>query len=476
MAYDDEDDDRQAMYEAFRKSLSKPDTERFFDEEDLVEIFDMAGDRNEAYIQLEALFCGARLYPESPALADRRAVFYMDEDDTNELGSRYLADHAGRHSLLSDIVRLAVAPPRPEERRSALDYILSQYSTFSDEDIIRFVNVAVEIEQYEWVIENLPELRKRVSYLPSLLFEILTEADNREDNDTCVALGEELVELEPFSMQFWAVLFKAYARGGRQDDARSAYEYAKALGANSREYLPWLMDSAMKHARYLVDDILADLGECVREYPDDFALTDVYGTSLLNLDRRPEALGVFEDYVMRHPDQWQALHQLLFCDPADCSLYIERFIDAAGLEELEKNVWEVIPSLFEHGLYDPVEALICAIGSRKALGLEFLAPTVEACIAKGDYKGVCSIVPTMPMLERLAEQPLMFFSVASGVIVAQIKTGDKKGAEVTADQALAVLPSLPSPLPLHIRAAEAGLRDLCRLAHRHSSLKGTVWE
>ena len=56
---------REELYNRFKLSLSRPVTERFFDEDELVEIYDYAGDVSDDYVQLEALFCGARLYPES---------------------------------------------------------------------------------------------------------------------------------------------------------------------------------------------------------------------------------------------------------------------------------------------------------------------------------------------------------------------------------------------------------------------------
>ena len=40
MSYDDESNPREELYRNFLKSLKEPATERFFDEDELVEIFD----------------------------------------------------------------------------------------------------------------------------------------------------------------------------------------------------------------------------------------------------------------------------------------------------------------------------------------------------------------------------------------------------------------------------------------------------
>ena len=58
-----EDNPRKELYNKFKASLCQPVAERFFDEDELVELYDYAGDINDDYVQMEVLFCGARLYP-----------------------------------------------------------------------------------------------------------------------------------------------------------------------------------------------------------------------------------------------------------------------------------------------------------------------------------------------------------------------------------------------------------------------------
>ena len=49
---------RDDLSRRFRESLSKPITERFFDEDELVEIFDYAGDIDDAYARVLCCLCG----------------------------------------------------------------------------------------------------------------------------------------------------------------------------------------------------------------------------------------------------------------------------------------------------------------------------------------------------------------------------------------------------------------------------------
>ena len=74
---DNNDDTRQGLYNEFESEIVKAgNPEAYFDENDLVEIFDYASDMDNYIVKMEVLLYGARHYPASEALATRRAWFY----------------------------------------------------------------------------------------------------------------------------------------------------------------------------------------------------------------------------------------------------------------------------------------------------------------------------------------------------------------------------------------------------------------
>lgn len=246
MSYDDESNPREELYRNFLKSLKEPATERFFDEDELVEIFDYAGDIADDYARAEVLFCGARLYPESIPLKERRALLYFDLEDAEKdlkdgSAAAFVADNADHTSMLFDIVRLEAN--RPADAAAALDFLMDQYPSFSDEETIRFVDLAFDLDQYDWVKKRMPELRKKANFLPALLYEVLQEADDNGDDETVAALAEELIEAEPFAIAYWAILFRAQARMGKEEEARQTFDTARALGADNPAALLNLADT-----------------------------------------------------------------------------------------------------------------------------------------------------------------------------------------------------------------------------------------
>ena len=162
---------REELYRRFKESLTHPVLDRFFDEDELVDIYDYAGDMDDDYVQLEVLLCGARLYPESEILAERKALLYLDTtdeatDERTKAAASFLADNPEASSIIFDIARLEVAPP--ENGEDALDFLFKQYSRFDDEEVIRLVQLALDLDCYSWLIAHLEDLKKKIDYLPTL--------------------------------------------------------------------------------------------------------------------------------------------------------------------------------------------------------------------------------------------------------------------------------------------------------------------
>ena len=59
-------DERRELYDKFRAGLKGGDeTSSFYDEDDLIDIYDQAADLEDEYVKIEVLLAGSRLYPDS---------------------------------------------------------------------------------------------------------------------------------------------------------------------------------------------------------------------------------------------------------------------------------------------------------------------------------------------------------------------------------------------------------------------------
>jgi len=386
---DESDNTRQALFDRFVGSLRRPVAERFFDEDELVEIFDYAGDLGDDYVRLEVLVCGFRLYPESDALAARRAVFYKDFDGEGSescLG-RYLADNAGATSMLWNLERLSALTPGSREAVAGLEYLLAQTGMMADEEAIQLVKLADELDCYDWLKSNLDVLKKHVSYPPALLYETVRVADKNADHDTAVAILEELIEKEPFSGIYWALMFRARARSGNKAEARSAFDYAKALAEGDEQSLIFLVEVIYEHATYLHEQALAILDGLIAAAPDRFDYVDCKAAQLMRCGERHKAIACLLEYFTAHPDSAEAMKQLLSCGApmaADCLRVFYAATDGRGFDA--DTLGELVASLHSVPLMSSLEALLGVVSENGRLDMTMTAVYLEAMYTLGRYE------------------------------------------------------------------------------------------
>lgn len=268
---DNTNDRRNELCSRFRKSLSGDASSiQYFDEDELIEIFDYAGDLNDDYLRMEVLLCGARYYPDSAPLKQRRALLYYTFGD--DLTNKYLQDNAAQHGLLWDITRIRSANPMGKEAVEALDRMLKEYNEFDDEEIIQLVDLASSLGQTDWLLSRIKKLRKHVTYLPTLLYEIAVQLEIDQRYDEAIQLLEQLTDLEPYNDQYWFMLAQEYDLNDNPSGALQALDLALAI-------LPG--DKAMRfyHARLLARDnathrqSIDSLKKLAVEYPDDIDIS-----------------------------------------------------------------------------------------------------------------------------------------------------------------------------------------------------------
>ena len=216
------DDRRNELCRRFRESLADKSAVLFYDEDELIEIFDYAGDLNDDYLRTEALLLGARLYPDSQALKERRAVLYSAFG--SDMAAKYLDDNASVEGALWDIMRLRKQLPVGDEAGKALDSLVARYDLFDDEEIIQLTDLASKLGRYDWLVSRLGMLRKKTTYQPTLIFEVAVIAELNNDFKEAIKLLDELTQIEPYNYQYWQMLAELQKKDGDNDGAMSSLE------------------------------------------------------------------------------------------------------------------------------------------------------------------------------------------------------------------------------------------------------------
>lgn len=335
------DEVRRELYERFRSELAEEDSSNiFFDEGDLIEIYDYAADLHDRFTALEALFCAARLYPSSAEFRERKAVFYLGIDDEAAVGAvAMLPDD----SVIKSLATLRLSHSSPDEARPVLDAILRDHDELSDEEIIQMCDTAEELGMYEWLVTNKEAIKSRTDYPPTFLYE-LCQIAQEIDPDEALGILEELTMQEPFSIDFWLLMAQIHIEQGNPAKALPSIEYALAIEpANLRALMA--RAHVYNELDYPVAQTEAVLKEAIAVDPD--LVSPYLGLALLQLqhgDRPDEAMRILRDYNARHPGNPQTLDIMLsaieslpddsFDDidtflPHSLNHYLDNFVDMA---------------------------------------------------------------------------------------------------------------------------------------------------
>ncbi len=266
----DEDEEyaenRDELLDRFRHSLGLPMAERFFDEDDLIEIFDYAGDLNDDFLRIEALLCGARYYPDSEDLLVRRGIFFSQYSD--DARAQFLSYNPTHGNLILELLKLRSNPPANDEAKFTLARLLDSHDKLSDEEVIQFVDICSSLNQYAWLKDNLGTLRKKSQYLNVLIYEMGVVAESNHDFEFAAKMLEELTETEPFNSYYWMLLARQYAQLDEGEKALSAIDYSLAI--NPQAYNSMLVKAKLMYTMQRpVDEVLTLTRKAIAESDND---------------------------------------------------------------------------------------------------------------------------------------------------------------------------------------------------------------
>ena len=330
-----EDKERAELMERFGNDLSKSFSERYYSEEELLEIFDTAGDMSNDYIQLEALMLGARLYPDSVALTERRAIFLLGfESDAFET---FMALHQDLETPIMELLRMRAFASLNTGNDKDVDMVnvitdfLNRHQLDSDELVIQFVHTVEELGLHQWLKDNYDAILQKVDYKPVFYYEvgsICTEADV----DMGLRALEALTEAEPYSSEYWTMLTAAYLAAERYDDAATAIEYALAINPKDLPALEKKIEVVEKIAPDKVIDVIEQIISIDPSNPDFDRRVIAYGVDHFSHER---LYPIIEKIIPYCFDDFNSVALCLGCKYPDVETVINGFYDAVGPESHE---------------------------------------------------------------------------------------------------------------------------------------------
>lgn len=332
------DDSRQGLYNEFESEIVKAgNPEAYFDETDLIEIFDYASDMDNYIVKMEVLLYGARHYPASEALATRRAWFYSSFGEMEAAAD--VNSRVSNGGLLNRLLSLrAEGATDTPQTRARLEEMIDLAADLGDEDVIQLVDYCAECGMLDWVEANRKRIEAKCSYTPTFIYEYADRAEDLGDLSTAHRLFEELTMMEPFTTDFWLRLAAVQIAEGDFEEALASAEYALAVDSGCLEALR-LKGRAMYRLDRNKNDV-ARIFRTVLDHPDaNDSDASAYAATLIELGRTDEAVHLLEETILRHPMAQMPIDLLMNVDFQRAEPYILNVADKAAFTRDTVIAW-----------------------------------------------------------------------------------------------------------------------------------------
>lgn len=323
------EDSRQGLYNEFESEIVKAgNTEAYFDETDLVEIFDYASDMDNYIVKMEVLLYGARHYPSSEALATRRAWFYSSFGEMEAAAD--VNNRVSNGGFLNRLLTLrAEGATDSAKTRRRLEEMVDSSAELGDEDVIQLVDFCAENNMLDWVEANRPRVEAKCSYIPTYIYEHADRAEDIGDLTTAQRLFEELTMMEPFTIDFWVRLAGVQLASDDYNDALASAEYALAIDAGCIEALR-LKGRAM-YRRGNQKEEVSRVFKSILDLPDaNDGDASAYAATLIELGRNDEAAALLEETLAKNPMSQMPIDLLMNIDFNRATPHILRVAEQAS--------------------------------------------------------------------------------------------------------------------------------------------------
>lgn len=364
----EERNDRRDLYEEFESEVvRRGNTEAFFDESDLIEIFDYASDLDNYIVKMEVLLYGAVHYPKSEALATRRAWMYYsfgDSEVTEELNER-VAHKGILNRLLSMRARMDKVE-HPEDEIPELNEIIDSTDDFDDEEIIQFTEYVMDIGLDDWLLKNKERIQQKCSYPQTFLYGMADRFDENENFENSVKLFEELTMLEPFTVDFWLRLGTAHLNLSQYEAALTSAEYALAIDPDSTMALR-IKGVSLYHLQRDPEGVSQAYRKVIASGEAQESDIATLAASLVESGHNAEAIKILKEYIATNPTSKMAIDVLLMIDVDQAKPYLEYLF--AYSCPTEENIIEWTRGHVTHGQFAAAAVVLDLFNTLHSLSL-----------------------------------------------------------------------------------------------------------
>lgn len=330
MAQSDEQYMRE-LYERFLQDVMNNDNSEFYEEDELLDIYDYAQDEGDDMVQLYVLLAGARLYPDSTFLDERKACMLSA---INEESARRMFDRKGRKdSALWRVLELALKNYPDGNPEDDLADLLASDVRFSCEAIIRLIDTLHDLDRDDLIAGNVTAIAERTDFVGPLYYEAAeTLINNLRYIPAARDLADELTTSEPFAPHNWVLLARAELGLEHVSEAVAAADYALAIDpANTQAKL--VKGLALISDEKTRGDGMVLLSEVLKTEPDNALAVKALAEAYRQERKRGAAMELYRSFMESSDANSYALLDALKLHPDDPAPLLDIYARYTGDNE-----------------------------------------------------------------------------------------------------------------------------------------------
>ncbi|MDE7142430.1 MAG: hypothetical protein K2O33_06030 [Muribaculaceae bacterium] len=336
------------LYDRFRREVLEEKNVDYYEEDELLDIYDYAQDEGDVMVQFYVFLTARRLHPDS-TLFDERAGFFLSYI-SNEAGADMLSRRERQESPLWDVLALSIAHYPDGHPDDDMRSLLAKHEKFDCESVLKLMDLLRDLTRPDLVAEAYMTLRDKAEDTRSLLFETATILkDYPEHSALARQLAEELTQTEPFNIDCWLLLAKTEFANSHPEEAVSAADYALAIDPDNLEgaLVSAVVLSASDATRSQAEE---ELRAFLKRVPDNPIATKALAECYKGRGKDSAAIETYASFMTKGEDgNPEAILEILRLNPDDATPYLDIYDSVIGddTEQWQKTAL----SLYNDKLY-----------------------------------------------------------------------------------------------------------------------------
>lgn len=338
--------------------MDQPLSSRYYEEDELLDIFDYASDIADDAVRMEVILLAQRLCPGSPDIAERKAMLYWSMGNDTAAG-KVMNAIPGKH-FLARLTKLRIDKGKDGLSGNDLSRLIKgvKAGSLPDEEIIQLIEAAEDSQQQQWLIDNYDRLKTLAEYPETLMYDLVDPIIDWLGKDGSEFVGrllDDLTMASPYDLGYWE--FAAQTELERLDDPQRALgfvEYALAINPQSVKSLVMKSEALLSLKDPNVAEALKVAQTAYREQPDSMNTCMAYAHALRLNNQPKEAVEVIERYLHTPGCELEVVVSLASLSTEDIDLYslLKSVIDNVDADSKEHQLDSVLTRFVECGRYE----------------------------------------------------------------------------------------------------------------------------